>query len=305
MGENPAHSEADSKKAVELLEGLDLLIAQDILMTKTCEIADVVLPATASWCEADGGTVTNSERRVQLMRKALDPPGQARDDHWIISELARRLGHDWGQPTLEEAWDELRSLSPMHRGMSYQRLEELGGIQWPCPSEDHPGSPLLHARLWEEPIQGPPAPFSVTPWVPPVDVLDDQFPIRLTTGRRLDSYNTGVQSNLFSSPMRRGETIDLSPEDAARLGVEPGEVVQVSSRRGSVEAPVRLDPGLRPGLAFMTFHFPDQVDVNVLTIDATDPKSGTAEFKATAVRVEKRGGGAREAAGVASRSAGK
>jgi len=305
FGENPAHSEADSKKAVKLLEGLDFLIVQDILMTKTCELADVVLPATASWCEVDGGTVTNSERRVQLMRKALDPPGQARDDHWIISELARRLGHDWGQPTLEQAWDELRSLSPMHRGMSYRRLEQLGGIQWPCPSEDDPGSPFLHARLWEEPRVGPPAPFSATTWVPPVDVLDDEFPIRLTTGRRLDSYNTGVQSNLFSSPLRRGETIDLCPQDAAELGVEPGEVVQISSRRGSVEAPVRLDPGLRPGLAFMTFHFPDQVDVNVLTIDATDERSGTAEFKATAVRVEKLNGGAREAAGVAGRAAGR
>jgi formate dehydrogenase major subunit len=306
MGENPAQSEADSKKALELLEGLDFLIAQDILFTRTCEMADVVLPATASWCEVEGGTVTNSERRVQLMRKALDPPGDARDDHWIITELARRLGHDWGHPTLEEAWDELRSLSPMHRGMSYGRLQELGGIRWPCPTEDHPGSPFLHGRLWEDPpAQGPLAPFSVTPWVPPVDVLDDEFPIRLTTGRRLDSFNTGVQSNLFNSPLRRGETIDLCPEDATTLGVEPGDVVQVSSRRGSIEAPVRLDPGLRPGLAFMTFHFPDEVDVNVLTIDATDPKSGTAEFKATAVRVEKINGGARQAAGVASREAGK
>jgi formate dehydrogenase major subunit len=138
-----------------------------------------------------------------------------------------------------------------------------------------------------------------------VDVLDDDFPIRLTTGRRLDSYNTGVQSNLFSSPLRRGETIDLSPEDAAELGVEAGEFVQVSSRRGSIEAPVRLDPGLRPGLAFMTFHFADEIDVNVLTIDATDPKSGTAEFKATAVRVEKLNGGARAVAGLASREAGR
>jgi formate dehydrogenase major subunit len=138
-----------------------------------------------------------------------------------------------------------------------------------------------------------------------VDVLDDEFPIRLTTGRRLDSYNTGVQSNLYSSPLRRGETIDLHPRDAAALGVEPGEVVQVSSRRGSLEAPVRVDPNLRPGLAFMTLHFPDQVDVNTLTIDATDPKSGTAEFKATAVKVEKLDGSAREAAGVASRGAGK
>ena len=162
IGENPAQSEADSKKALEALEGLDLLIAQDILRTRTCEMADVVFPATASWCEADGGTVTNSERRVQLMRKALDPPGQARDDHWIIAELARRLGHDWGHPTLEQAWDELRSLSPMHRGMTYKRLDELGGIQWPCPSEDHPGSLFTHGRLWKEPPEGRLAPFSVT-----------------------------------------------------------------------------------------------------------------------------------------------
>jgi predicted molibdopterin-dependent oxidoreductase YjgC len=300
LGENPAQSEADSKKSLALLEGLDFLIAQDIIMTKTCDMADVVFPSSASWCEADGGTVTNSERRVQRMRKALDPPGLARDDHWIICELARRLGHDWGQPTLEQAWEELRSLSPMHGGMSYARLEETGGLQWPCPSEDHPGSPFLHGRLWEEPARGPLAPFSITAWAPPIDELTEEFPIRLTTGRRLDSYNTGVQSNLYSSPLRRGETLDLCPEDATSLGVEPGEVVQISSRRGSIEAPVRLDEGLRPGLAFMTMHFADDVDVNVLTIDATDAKSGTAEFKATAIRVERLGAGEREAAGVAS-----
>jgi predicted molibdopterin-dependent oxidoreductase YjgC len=262
-----------------------------------------VLPSTASWCESAGGTVTNSERRVQLMRKAVDPPGDARDDQWIICELARRLGHDWGQPTPEEAWDELRSLSPMHTGMSYRRLEELGGIQWPCANEDDPGSPFLHGRLWAEPIEGPPAPFSVVKWVAPIDELDDDFPIRLTTGRRLDSYNTGVQTNLYASPLRRGETLDLCPADAERLEVEPGEIVRIVSRRGAVEAPVRLDPGLRPGLAFMTFHFPDQVDVNILTIDATDPKSGTAEFKATAIRVEKVR--PRQTAGVASSEAGK
>jgi len=298
LGENPAQSEADSKRALALLEGLDFIIAQDILFTKTCEMADVVFPSSASWCEVDGGTVTNSERRVQLMRKAIDPPGDARDDTWIICELARRLGHDWGHPTAEQAWDELRSLSPMHRGMSYKRLEEHGGIQWPCPSENHPGSPFLHGRLWAEPREGPAAPFSVTPWAPPIDELDADFPIRLTTGRRLDSYNTGVQSGLYASPLRRGETLDLSAQDAADLDVEPGEVVRITSRRGSIEAPVRLDPGLRPGLAFMTMHFPDDIDVNILTIDATDPKSGTAEFKATAVRVEKVDGRERQAAGV-------
>jgi formate dehydrogenase major subunit len=287
LGENPAQSEADSTRARGLLEGLDFLVAQDILMTGTCELADVVLPSSASWCESAGGTVTNSERRVQLMRKAVEAPGDARDDQWIICELARRLGHDWGQPTPEQAWDELRSLSPMHGGMSYARLEALGGIQWPCPTEDHPGSPFLHGRLWADPVEGPRAPFSVCRWSPPVDELDDDFPIRLTTGRRLDSFNTGVQTGLYSSPLRRGETLDLCPADARLLSVEPGEVVRVSSRRGSIEAPVRLDPGLRPGLAFMTLHFPDEIDVNVLTVDATDPKSGTAEFKATAVRVEK------------------
>jgi predicted molibdopterin-dependent oxidoreductase YjgC len=303
LGENPAQSEADSKRAHELLEGLDFMIAQDILMTGTCEMADVVFPSTASWCESAGGTVTNSERRVQLMRKAVDGPGDARDDQWIICELARRLGHDWGQPTPEEAWDELRSLSPMHTGMSYARLEELGGIRWPCPSEDHPGSLFLHGRLWAEPVEGPRAPFSVTPWAPPIDELDDDFPIRLTTGRRLDSYNTGVQSGLYRSPLRRGETLDLCPQDAERLDLEPGEIVRITSRRGAIEAPVRLDPGLRPGLAFMTMHFPDDIDVNILTIDATDPKSGTAEFKATAIRVEKVR--PRQTAGVTSSEAGK
>jgi predicted molibdopterin-dependent oxidoreductase YjgC len=286
IGENPAQSEADLNHARRLLDGLDMLIVQDILFTKTAAMADIVFPSTATWCEAEG-TVTNSERRVQRVRKALDPPGDARDDTWILSELARRLGTDWGHPSGEEAWDELRSLSPMHAGMSYQRLERMGGIQWPCPDETHPGSPFLHERLWAEPLGGPPAPFSVVEHDPPVDELDASFPIRLTTGRRLESFNTGAQSGLYRSPLHRGESIDLSPEDAHRLGLAEGEIVLVSSRRGSVEAPVRVDSSLRPGLAFMTFHFPDEVETNKLTIDATDPKSGTAEFKAAAIRVEK------------------
>ena len=289
IGENPASSEADKEHAVELLRGLDTLIVQDIFMTKTAELADVVFPASNSAFESEG-TVTNSERRVQRTRKALDPPGNAKDDIWIINQLANRLGAEWGEVTPEGAWDELRSLSPMHAGMSYARLEELGGIQWPCPDETHPGTQYLHARLWEfdDPeAQGPKAPFSIVIDDPPVDELDDEFPLRLTTGRRLDSYNTGVQTGAFTSPLRRGETIDVSPEDAERLGLAEQECVVVSSRRGSVEVPVHVDAALRPGLVFMTFHFPDQVDTNVLTIEATDPKSGTAEFKAAAVRINK------------------
>jgi formate dehydrogenase major subunit len=230
--------------------------------------------------------VTNSERRVQRVRRALDPPGQARDDIEIVCELAARLGHDWGHPSAEQVWDELRSLSPMHRGMTYRRLDE-GGLQWPCWDEQHPGEQFLHARLWDDPATGPPAPFNVVVQELPVDELSDEFPIRLTTGRRLDSFNTGVQSSGYTSPLRRGESLDLSPEDCDRLGLVEGERVRVTSRRGSVFAPVRVDVTLRAGLAFMTLHFPDQVETNVLTIDATDPKSGTAEFKASAIRVEK------------------
>ncbi len=287
IGENPASSEADKQHTVQLLEDLDCLIVQDLFMTRTAELADVVFPASNAAFESEG-TVTNSERRVQRVRRALDPPGNARDDIWIIVQLAARLGQDWGEVGPHDAWEELRTLSPMHAGMSWERLEALGGIQWPCPDDDHPGTQFLHARLWDEgEAQGTKAPFSIVIDDPPVDELDDEFPLRLTTGRRLDSYNTGVQTGGYTSPLRRGETIDVSPEDAERMSVDEGECVLVSSRRGALEVPVHVDPALRPGLVFMTFHFPDQVDTNILTIEATDPKSGTAEFKATAVRIDK------------------
>lgn len=286
IGENPVQSEADQKRAKHLMASLDFMVVQDLFLTATAELADVVLPAAAAWAESDG-TVTNSERRVQRVRRALDPPGEARDDLWIIFELARRMGHDWGEASAERTWDELRSLSPVHAGMTYRRLAELGGIQWPCWDEGHPGELFLHSRLWEDPVPGSRVPFVPVDHDPPVDRLDDDYPMRLTTGRRLDSYNTGVQSGSLRSPLRRGESLDMSPEDVERLGLVEGEVVRVVSRRGQVEVPVRIDPGLRPGLTFMTFHFQDDVAVNLLTIDAIDPKSGTAEFKATAIRIER------------------
>jgi formate dehydrogenase major subunit len=286
IGENPVQSEADQRRARELLEGLEFLVVQDLFLTATAEIADVVLPAGAAWAESEG-TVTNSERRVQRVRKALDPPGEAKADLEIIFELARAMGHDWGPADAEAVWDEVRSLSPVHAGMSYPRLDALGGIQWPCYDENHPGELFLHSRLWEDPVPGNRAPFVPVEHDPPVDKLTDEYPIRLTTGRRLDSYNTGVQTAGYTSPLRRGESIEVSPEDAARLELVEGERVCVISRRGQVEAPVHVDPGLRPGLAFMTLHFQDDVATNLLTIDATDPKSGTAEFKATAIRIDK------------------
>jgi len=286
IGENPANSESDQHRAIHLLKGLDTLVVQDVVLTATAELADVVFPAAAGWCESEG-TVTNSERRVQRVRRALPPPAGARDDMEILLDLARRMGRDLGNPTAEDLWNELRTLSPVHAGMSYARLEELDGLQWPCYDENHPGEMYLHGRLWERPVVGPLAPFACVQDEPPVEALSEDFPFRLTTGRRLDSYNTGVQTGLYSSPLRQGETLDLCPEDARRLGVTPGEIVRISSPRGSILAPVRLDPGLQPGLVFMTFHFPDQVATNELTVDAVDPLSGTSEFKAAAVRVEK------------------
>jgi predicted molibdopterin-dependent oxidoreductase YjgC len=288
VGENPAQSEADSAKAIHLLESLDHLVVQDIFRTKTAELADVVFPASAAWCETDG-TVTNSERRVQRVRKAINAPAGVRDDVAIIGDLARAMGHEWLEQSAEQVWDELRSLSPLHKGMNYARLEALGGIQWPCPSEETLEPSFLHGRLWAEKREdrGRLAPFSSVEWAGPVDELTEEFPLRLTTGRRLDSYNSGVQSGGFKSPLRMGETIDMNPSDASALGLADGEDAVVSSRRGSLIAPVRFDDSLRPGLAFMTMHFPDEIDVNILTIDYTDPRSGTAEFKASAIRVEK------------------
>jgi len=286
IGENPADSEADVAHARKLLEDLDLLIVQDIFLTRTAELADVVFPASVAWAESDG-TVTSSERRVQRVRAAVPPPGEARDDIEIIGELARRLGYDWGRPSAEDLWDELRSLSPLHRGMSWDRLEAEGGLQWPCPTEDHPGSPFLHGWLWADDLGGrDPAPFSVVEHEGPKEQLSDEFPLRLTTGRALDSYNTGVQSGGLDSPIRYGDTIDVSPADAERLGIGDEDLVLVSSPRGSVEMPVRIDRGLPAGLTFTTFHFPELVDVNLLTNDAWDKRSGTSEFKAAAIRIE-------------------
>jgi len=285
LGENPVQSDADAHHVRHLLEGLDHLVVQDIFRTATAEMADVVLPASASWCEAEG-TVTNSERRVQRVRAALKPPGQARDDIHIMLDLAARLGHEWEYGSSEDVWNELRSLAPNHAGMSYARLEELGGIQWPCFDEDTLEETFLHGRLWKEPLEGPAAVFHAVDDSPPTEELSKEFPLRLTTGRRLDSFNTGVQTGGYSSPLRRGEELEISVADAEDLGVTTGDRVRVSSARGNVVAPVRIDPSLRPGLTFMTLHFPDEVETNLLTVNATDPKSGTAEFKATAIRVD-------------------
>jgi predicted molibdopterin-dependent oxidoreductase YjgC len=286
IGENPVQSEADQDHTIALLKGLSHLVVFDIFLTKTAQLADVVLPSVAGWCESDG-TVVNSERRVQRIRKALEPPGDARQETWVLAEIAKRLGTDWGHPEPEEIWGEVRELAPhMFGGMSYARLESENGLQWPCPEESHPGTMFLHDRLWQEPLEGPRVPFSVVEHELPVERPDAQYPFMLTTGRRLSDYNTGVQSGGFDSPLRRSESVQMHPTDANRFEFADGEPVRISSRRGSVVAPVRFDTTLKPGLVFMTFHFQDEVSTNLLTIEASDEKSGTAEFKACAVKIE-------------------
>jgi formate dehydrogenase major subunit len=174
----------------------------------------------------------------------------------------------------------------MFGGMSYERLEKEKGLRWPCPDESHPGTMYLHERLWAEPRTGAAAPFSVVQHELPVELPDDEYPFLLTTGRRLAEYNTGVQTGGFTSPLRRSEAAEMHPDDLKRLDLQTGQPVRISSRRGWVVAPVGADPSLQPGMIFMTMHFQDEVSVNVLTIDATDPKAGTAEFKACAVKLE-------------------
>jgi formate dehydrogenase major subunit len=286
IGENPVQSDADTTHVTHLLEGLEHLVVFDIFLTKTAQLAHVVLPSAAGWCESEG-TVTNSERRVQRIRKALDPPPGARQETWVIAEIARRLGTDWGDPQPDAIWNEVRALAPaMFGGMTYARLESERGLQWPCVDETDPGTLFLHERLWHEPLTGPRVPFSPVAHELAVERPDAEYPFVLTTGRRLSDYNTGVQSGGFDSPLRRSESVDMHTADALRLGVADGDMVRISSRRGSVVAPIHIDPSLKPGLVFMTFHFQDDVRVNLLTNNVTDTQAGTAEFKACAVKIE-------------------
>jgi predicted molibdopterin-dependent oxidoreductase YjgC len=289
IGENPVQSDADGHRVKRLFEQLDFLVVQDITMTGTGRLADVVLPGSAGWIESTG-TFTNSERRVQLGRGSLAPPGEARDDCAIVQELAQRMGASWSYGSSEDVWNEVRGLAPhMFGGMSYARLIEHQGLQWPCPDESHPGSPVLHTRLWEPNVE-PRVPFMPSAYDPVADAVDDNYPFVLTTGRRLEFFNTGVQTRAYPSARRQEELVMIHPDDAASYGIERGDLVRVRSRRGEVTLRAGFDPGLSRGLLFMTLHFPDRTPTNLLTIEATDPVAGTAEFKASAVMIEPVGG---------------
>jgi predicted molibdopterin-dependent oxidoreductase YjgC len=321
IGENPCQSDPDENKTDKLFENLDFLVVQDIFPTKTARTADVVLPAAASWAETEG-TVVNTERRVQRIHKVVEPPGEARPDEWILQDVANRMGAGWSFETAEDIWDEVRALAPKFSGITYEGLEKYGGIQWPCldrsfeeisditPKEQlmastkgaenaeggvmtkdvvekpQVGTKFLHAQLWAEEVENR-APFFPVDHEGPVEMPDGEYPFQLTTGRRLAFHNTGTMTQDYKKVKDNEELLEICKEDAGALGIENGDFVKVSSRRGTVpRVKARVTDRVRPGLLFLGCSFPDRVPTNVLTINAVDPRSGTAELKACAVKIE-------------------
>lgn len=282
MGENTVVSDANAAKTRRALEQVEFLVVQDIFLTETARLAHVVLPA-ASFAEVDG-TFTNTERRVQRVRKAVEPPGQARPDWVILSELASRLGYPMRYDHPAQIWDELARNTPILAGISYDRIE-LQGIQWPCPTPDHPGTQFLHQEVFVT-EQGY---FQPVDHVPPAEAPDEEYPLVLTTGRRRPTYHTGTQTGRAAGfeALVPHEWVEVSPEDAADLRLADGEEVAVVSRRGRVRVAVKVTDRSPAGVVFMSFHFPQSTPTNVLTTDAYDPITETPEFKACAVRIEK------------------
>ena len=280
VGEDPAKTDPDAHHVERGLAALDFLVVQDIFLHESARLhADVVFPA-ASFAEKDG-VFTNTERRVSRVRAAVPPPGEARPDWQITLGLARALGAEWRYESPREIWDEFADLAPLFSGIRYDRLED-GGIQWPCPDPEHPGTRFLHE---DGPARGRGL-FHAVEWTPPVEQPDEEYPLVLSTGRTLYQYNgasmTGREDGIVA---KQGPAfVEVAAADAAQLGVADGSRVRVESRRGRLEAVARVGDRVPPGVVWMALHFEDAV-VNWLTIDAVDPRTGTPEYKACAVRL--------------------
>jgi formate dehydrogenase alpha subunit len=284
MGENPSLSDPDASHVREALRRLELFVVQDIFLSETAKLADVVLPA-CSFAERDG-TFTNTERRVQRVRKAIAPVGDSRPDWWITCEIARRMGasgFDFESPA--QIMDEIATVTPSYGGISFKRLE-TESLQWPCPTNDHPGTAILHTTLFSR-GKGHFVPLA---YKPPAEMPDADYPLVLTTDRLLFHFHTGTMTrrvkglNIF----RNEELVAMNPQDAASLDIQDGETVAVISRRGRVTAKVKVTEAAPPGTIAMTFHFAES-PTNELTNPALDPVSKIPEYKVAAVRVEKVG----------------
>lgn len=284
VGENPLLSEADASHVESAIGKLEFFIAQDIFLTETAQLADVVLPA-ASFAEKDG-TFVNTDRRVQRIHKAIEPIGHAKPDWWITCQIARRMGakgFDFSHP--KEIMEEIASLTPQYKGITYARLEK-GGIQWPCPSEDHPGTPILHVQQFG--TKGGKAKFVPLEFKNSSEMPDEEYPLMLTTDRNLFHYHTSSMTGRVEGIMLldREELVKIHPKDAALLGITDNEIVRISSRRGEVKAKAKVTEACLPGMISLTFHFPD-CPTNILTNSALDPVAKTPETKVCAVRIEK------------------
>ncbi len=281
MGENPMLSDPNLNHARHALSQIEFLVHQDIFMNETAEMAHIVLPA-ASFAEKSG-TFTNTERRVQLVRPALPPPGEARPDWQIITEIANRMGHDWSYGSPEEIFTEMAALTPQYAGMSYERLAR-SGLQWPCPTPDHPGTPVLHVGQFAR-GKGRLIPVA---YKPPVEATDGEYPFILSTGRILFHWHGGTMSR--RSPgleaIAPAAEVEINPADAIEYGIRDGDWVRVTSRRGQVVAEAKITDRSPAGTVFMTFHYAEAA-VNLLTIDAVDPTAKIPEYKVCAARIEK------------------
>ena len=282
MGENPVLSEPDAAHAREALAKLEFLVVQDIFLSETAKLADVVLPS-ASFAEKDG-TFTSTERRVQRIRKAIEPVGDSRPDWLITCQIGKRLGSkgfDFEHPS--QIMEEIASLMPIYGGITYERLE-AGGLQWPCPTTEHPGTPILHTQQF---TRGK-GHFIPLEYKPPMELPDDEYPLVLTTGRSLFHWHTGTVSRKvagLNAFMGEG-LVEINPEDAGALGINDGDMVKVSSRRGEITAKARVTEVSPLGVVFMTFHFAES-PANVLTNPVLDPVAKIPEYKVCAVRIEK------------------
>ena len=283
FGENLANTEPDIHHIEKCLDAGEFVVCNDIFHTETTRFADVIFPA-AAWSEEDG-TFTNSERRVNRIRKVSPPPGQARPNWWVFKEIAARMGQQWISNSAQEIWDnEISVVTPQMVGIKYDRIQG-DGLQWPCPTLDHPGTSFLHKEGKFTHGKGV---FTPVEWTPPAEVPDKEFPFVLSTGRRLYHYHTRTQTGRAQglNDLLPEETADISSADAQRLGIGQGERISLRSRRGQVRITARITEEVPEGMVWMAFHFREN-NANWLTNPAFDPVSQTAEYKACSVAIEK------------------
>jgi len=281
VGENPVMSDPDSRHVIKALEKAELLVVQDIFLNETARLAHVVLPGT-SYAEKDG-TFSNTERRVQLIRAAVEPVGDSKPDWVIIQELSNRFGLPMNYSSPAQIMEEIAAVTPQYGGISYDRLEGEG-ICWPCPNKDHPGTKFLHQGRFVRGL----GLFHAVDYRPPAEVVDEEYPLWLTTGRAHVHYHTGTMTR--NSPRLHAQMpegfAEINPGEAEKLGVGPGDEIRLTTRRGSITAKAMITERVGRGLVFLPFHFIESC-ANVLTNPAHDPVVKIPEYKVCAVRIEK------------------